>query len=88
MEANLAKERKVQYKDKEVTALTLEFESKAEGWSQYLLEDGTTIKMKVILLDAKRIVDEYSEDGNPVYQVQAHYILGIDAPDNLKKKKS
>lgn len=82
----MASERKIQYKDKEVTALTLDFEAKGEAWSHYTLEDGATMKMKVILLDVKRIEGEYSEDGNPVYQISAQYIMGIDAPDNLKKK--
>ena len=63
-----------------------EFENKGEPWNRYSLEDGTTMKMKVVLLDVKRIEGEYSEDGNPVYQIQAQYIMGIDAPDNLKKK--
>lgn len=76
----------MQYNGKEVSALSLEFETKGEPWTLYSLEDGTTIKMKVLLLDVRRIEGEYTANGNPVYQIETQYIMGIDAPDNLKKK--
>ena len=64
----------------------MEFESKGEAWSHYTLEDGTIVKMKVLLLDVARIEGEYNEQGDPVYQTSVQYIMGIQAPDNLKKK--
>ena len=79
-------EKKIKYKDREVTATPLEFDSKVEGWSRYTLEDGTTMNMKVLLLDVLRIEGEYDDNGNPLYQFQAQYIAGIQAPENLKKK--
>ena len=82
----MGSEKKIKYKDRDVTATQLEFESKVEGWSRYTLEDGTAVNMKVLLLDVVRIEGEYDDTGNPVYQVQVQYIMGIQAADNLKKK--
>ena len=64
---------------------TVAFDSTSEPFSQYTLADGTTVKAKVILLDAVRL-DAFDENGNPVYQFQFQQILGIVPPDSLKKK--
>jgi len=64
---------------------TVAFESNSEPFSQYTLADGTTLKAKMILVDAVRL-ETHDEQGNPVYQFQFQQILGIVAPDSLKRK--
>lgn len=73
------------YQGRKVQGQSVDFETKQESWSQYVLEDGTAMKMKVILLEVVRL-DEYSKTGDPVYQFSAQYITGVQAPDELKKK--
>jgi hypothetical protein len=57
-----------------------------DGWSEYTLEDGTVLRMKAALLDVKRAVNQYSEDGNPVYVYQCAVVNQVRAPDKLKKQ--
>lgn len=73
------------YQGRQVPGETIEFEPTAEPWTQYKLADGTEVKMKTVLLNAARL-DEFNEQGDPVYQFQFQQILSIVAPDSLKRK--
>jgi len=74
------------YEGKQVLGQQIDVESSSESWNTYKLEDGTVLKMKVVLLDVVRLDNEYDKAGNPVYQFSAHQIVGITPPDELKKK--
>ncbi len=78
-------EKTVEFQGKQVKARSIDFESKGENWNQYTLEDGTVLKMKVVLLDVMRL-DTYNDAGDPVYQFSAQQITAVQAPDNLKRK--
>jgi len=73
------------YLGRQVPGQTVEFDSTAEPWSQYKLADGTEVKVKSILLNAARL-EEFNEQGDPVYQFQFQQIIGVVAPDALKRK--
>jgi hypothetical protein len=57
-----------------------------DGWSEFTLDDGSTIRLKAQLLDAKRAVGQYSPDGNPLYLLQFAVVNQLLAPNNLRKK--
>lgn len=61
------------------------FESKGENWNLYTLDDGSTLRVKLVLLEVARL-DEYNDRGEPVYMVSAQQLLGVQVPDELKKK--
>lgn len=63
------------------------FQLPKEHWNEYMLEDGTVIKLKVILKAVVRIKDHYDQSGNPVYSFQHQTINHIDVPESLKKCK-
>jgi hypothetical protein len=57
-----------------------------DGWSEFTLDDGSVLRLKAALLDAKRAVGQYSEDGNPLYILQFAVINQLVAPPDLRKK--
>jgi hypothetical protein len=57
-----------------------------DGWSEYTLADGSIISAKAVILDVKRAVDQYSQDGNPLYILQFAFVNRVQAPEVLKKK--
>lgn len=60
--------------------------SSKEGWSEYTLADGTTIRAKAVMLDVKRAADQYSPDNNPIYVMQFAVVNQLkEVPDRLKK---
>ena len=82
----MGQKKTVEYQGRKVPGEVLEFEAKTEGWNQYTLEDGTSLKMKLVLLDVTRVLNEYGPTGDPVYMFSAQQIVGVTPPDNLKKK--
>ena len=55
-----------------------------ESWNEYILEDGTTIRLKVIV---KRVIrtEARNPDGTPVYFIQSQNVVDARIPENLKK---
>jgi hypothetical protein len=60
--------------------------SSKEGWSEYTLEDGSVIRAKGVLLDVKKLVGQYNQDGEPIYVLQLTLVNQARVPDQLKKK--
>jgi hypothetical protein len=87
-ESELGPKKTVQHQGRPAFGQSVEFTAKSESWQLYELEDGTQLKMKLVLLDVIRIVDEYNKNGDPIYQFAAQQIMGINVPDELKKKQS
>jgi hypothetical protein len=50
------------------------------------LEDGTVIRAKGVLLDVKKMIGQYNQDGEPVYVLQLTLVNQARVPDRLKKK--
>jgi hypothetical protein len=63
----------------------VEFASSSEPFSMYTLADGTTVRVKTVLVDAVRL-NTYTDQGDPVYQFQFQQVLAVIAPDSLKRK--
>jgi S-adenosylhomocysteine hydrolase len=56
-----------------------------EGWSEYTLDDGSILRGKVVILEAKRAVGQFNAEGDPVYLMQMTMVNQVKAPDNLRK---
>jgi hypothetical protein len=61
--------------------------SSKEGWSEFQLADGTVIRAKTVLLDVKKMVGQFNQDGEPVYELQLTMVNQARVPDGLKRKK-
>lgn len=77
---------KINYGGEEVTAQPIDINQSSEYWNQYLLDDGSILKMKLVATKVLRIEDRYDNEANPVYLVQSTNVLTVNAPANLKKK--
>ncbi|GEM_PF-1311641 len=53
-------------------------------WSQFKLDDGTIIKIKVLVLSVLR-TDQYTPSGEPIYSVKSHNVTISQSPEDLKK---
>ena len=64
----------------------VEVQSAQESWNQYLLGDGSTVKLKAVVTEIWRVVDQFDGEGNPMYFVKSSNIVTVNAPDELRKK--
>ena len=70
----------------EVEVEPIGFRSNAEHWNEYLLDDGTVVKLKPVVTDILRVEGEYDANGNPAYIIQSTNVTAVDAPEQLRRQ--
>ena len=64
----------------------VDFEEVKERWNVYKLKDGTTLKVKLVLIGVKRL-KKHNLDGSPIYVIQSQNIVrAVDVPKELYAK--
>ena len=64
----------------------LDFEEKQEHWNTYRLNDGTILKIRLILTGVKRL-KKYRPDGQPLYIVNSQNVVrAVNIPEKLMQK--
>ncbi len=63
------------------------FRGDVEHWNEYLLDDGTVVRMKAIVTEIARIDGQYDAEGNPAYMVFSTNVTHVSAPDDLKREE-
>ncbi|HHT9124520.1 MAG TPA: hypothetical protein ACFYD6_01735 [Candidatus Brocadiia bacterium] len=71
---------------REVDATPIDINQASEQWNHCLLEDGSVLRIKLIITKVFRIDDEYDAEGNPVYIFQSTNVTSITSPESLKRK--
>lgn len=79
---------KINFGGREVDGTFVEVNSSNERWNEYLLEDGTVLKMKLILKKVMKIDGQYDPEGNPVYVMQSTNVSAINSPSHLRRPKN
>ena len=69
-----------------VSAEEIDFRAVTEQWSEYVLGDGTVVRIRPIATEMLRLEDEYDQQGNPVYVVNAQQVVAVSSPDELRKE--
>ena len=59
------------------TADLVNFVANAEPWSEYLLEDGTLVRMKQTAMRFAKLDDVVGADGKPLYNIQTQPTIVI-----------
>jgi len=67
-------------------AVEVDFTEEKEYWNVYQLEDGTTLKVKLVLRGVKRL-KKHNPDGTPIYLINSQNIIrAVNIPADLKVK--
>lgn len=63
----------------------LDFDEEQESWNVYKLSDGTTLKIRLVLQEVKRL-NKWKPDGSPVYLIASTNIVrAVNIPTELKR---
>ena len=78
--------RKINLPDgREIEATPLAYRPSGEHWNEYLVDDGTVVRLKLVVTEVLRLEGEYDQMGNPAYLVQSTNVVNIQSPENLRK---
>lgn len=69
-----------------VNATPIQINQSNEQWNTYLLEDGSVLKVKLVVTKVSRLDGSYDVEGNPVYIFQSTNVTSVQAPEELRKK--
>mgnify|MGYP001098697598 CR=1 FL=1 len=63
----------------------LDFTEEQESWNVYKLSDGTTLKIRIVLQEVKRL-KKWKPDGSPIYVIASTNIVrAVNIPEELKQ---
>ncbi|HET6498435.1 MAG TPA: hypothetical protein VFH17_05245 [Coriobacteriia bacterium] len=72
---------------KPVDATAIGFQVGGEHWNEYLLDDGTVLRMKPVMAEILRVDNVYDGEGNPVYVTRTQNVIVVNAPEKIRKKQ-
>jgi hypothetical protein len=76
----------VTFGGKDVEATEVSFQPSREPWSEYLLDDGSVVKLKSVVTEVVRLDDQYDQVGDPIYVVKSTQIVAVSANDKLRRR--
>jgi len=71
---------------RQIEAEEVEFKVVAEPWCVYQLDDGYTIKMKLVVTQIVK-TDRKDADGNPVYLARSSNVMAVSPPESYKRRE-
>ena len=72
---------KILYKDKVVEGKVMDFSTRKEDFNEYMLTNGTILKIKAVVTCIVEIPGERDPDGNPIYVLKSQNIVApVDVP--------
>jgi len=66
-----------------VDADIIPFRGDVEHWNEYLLDDGSVVRMKAVVTEIVRIKGQYDQEGNPAYMVFSTNVTHVTSPEEL-----
>jgi hypothetical protein len=61
------------------------FRTSGEHFNEYLLDDGSVLRIKLVLTDVWRVKNTYDTYGDPASLVRHSEVTAVDVPDHLSE---
>lgn len=65
----------------------VDWKSEKEYWNEYKLDDGSTLKVKLVLRGVRRAIDQHTPDGNPIYMINSQNVVRVTKVSKKLRKK-
>jgi hypothetical protein len=59
--------------------------SRKETDAEYKLDDGTTLRVRPVIIDVRRLTGQWQPDGDPVYVTKIGFAISTQAPAALRR---
>jgi hypothetical protein len=66
-------------------AIEMPFQTGAEHWNEYLLHDGSVVRVKTVVTEVYRIEGKYDAEGNPQYVLKSTQIVSLSPSDRARQ---
>ena len=73
---------------REVAGIDVAIEESIERWCDFTLSDGTKLRAKVTIIETQRALNDFDQEGRPMYRMNVQpMVILVSVPDSLKKKE-
>ncbi len=81
----MERKKTVMFNGQPVEAVEVGFRSSGENWNEYLADDQTVIRIKLVVTEVLRLEGQFDPDGNPVYLVKSANVTNVSPPEDLRR---
>lgn len=81
----MERRRKIPFGNREVEAIEMTFQTGGEHWNEYVLNDGSVVRLKPVVTEILRAEGEYDNEGNPVYVIKATTVVSVSASERARR---
>jgi hypothetical protein len=81
----MERRRKVQLGDRTLDAIEMPVSGATEHWNEYLLHDGSVIKLKTVVTEILKVDGEFDAEGNPQYLLKSTQIVALSPSDRARR---
>lgn len=67
-------------------AQPVEVSEATRPWTDFLLADGSRLRINVVIDAVHRLEEEFDARGNPMYYVNSRTVSSVSSPEALRKK--
>lgn len=64
------------------------FQTGGEHWNEYLVDDSTVLRVKLVATEVIRADGHYDQEGNPMYLLNSTNVMVVSSPEDLQRKES
>jgi hypothetical protein len=73
---------------KEIDIIEMSFQTGAEHWNEYVVNDGSVIRLKTVVTDILKVEGQYDANGNPAYFVKSSQVISVSPSERARKPSS
>lgn len=70
-----------------IEGTVMPFQTGGEHWNEYIVEDGSLLRVKLVATEVIRLDGQYDQEGNPVYILNSTNVMVVAAPDELRREQ-
>lgn len=86
--SGLGRKKKIPLQDgSTIEGTVMPFQTGGEHWNEYLVDDGSVLRLKLVATEVIRLDGQFDQEGNPLYMVNSTNVLTVSAPEDLMHKE-
>jgi hypothetical protein len=78
--------RKVPFGNEMVDATVMSVQEGGEHWNEYLLGDGSVIRLKTVVTEIMKLDKKFDSEGNPIYLLKSANVVHVSASERAKRQ--
>ena len=68
-----------------IDAVEVGFRSSGEHFNDYLLDDGTVVRLKAVVTNVSRLEGLFDAEGQPIYAIKSTNVVSTSAPEDMRR---